>query len=136
MRAISMRPHDATAAAEEMSRIVTTDWCDSNMPPSVLELVAIHAAERFPADDAEVAMARQEKNPPDFAGSIIAVGKAGHWRRVRYVPHEQFLFRLDSVRKLKSPISIKGALGFWPVDLETEQRIWDDLGEPMPRVRG
>ena len=49
----------------------------------------------------------------------LLVGRDEHARCLRAVLDEGF----------------KGTLGFWRADLETEERIWDDLGEPKPRVR-
>ena len=43
---------------------------------------------------------------------------------------------LSNIRKLKTPIAAKGTIGFWRLPLDLEKQVWDDLGEPMPTVRG
>jgi hypothetical protein len=97
----------------------------------VKELLAIHSAENYPPDAA--ALAGAERQPiPDLPGHIVAVAIIGHWQRVR---PNRCSFRLENVRKLDTPIPAKGELGIWTIEIDTEKQIWDELGEPMPKVR-
>lgn len=68
-----------------------------------------------------------------FPGNIVAVAKAGHWK---YSGQGNYYFSVEEVTRLKEPIPAIGALGYWLVDIGIEAKIWAELGEPMPMVRG
>jgi hypothetical protein len=68
-----------------------------------------------------------------FLGNIVAVAKAGQWK---LSGQRNYYFSVEEVKRLKEPIPAIGGLGFWRVDIGIEQQIWNDIGEPIPMVRG
>ena len=130
MRAITMTVAEANAILDGENQWITRRRGSDILPPSVSELVAIHESVDYP-DFVDPLV--KTNAPSAFSGQIVAVAKAGQWK---YTGSGNYHFSLLEVKRLTSPIPAVGGFGFWRVELGIETRIWNDLGEPMPMVRG
>jgi hypothetical protein len=140
MRALSLTEPFATLVAIGAKCWETRQWRGPYRGP-----IAIHAAKRFPPECRGLCEGEPFKTALGGArfghlGHIIAIAELTDMVRITdanapdepersfgdYTPG-RFMWRLDHVRRLPTPIACKGALGLWVVPAETLALINDQL---------
>jgi hypothetical protein len=128
MRALSLTQPWATAVALEIKRWETRSW-----PTGFRGELCIHAAKGFPGWAKEFMQCKRispmfPPMPPPL-GAIVCVCEVTECRRTQDIREQlseqeqlfgdytdgRYAFKLENVRRLKAPVSARGALGLWAV---------------------